>query len=348
MFIHRAARDAVAAASDAGSAASLRRRHWRFLAALLASLVTLIVLPYLPTVSDSTYCRHSRLFWNSTDCVKYALHGTRADILLVGDSSLVFGIRPDVIERETGLSAYNLGLPAGAVLFYPRMLLDHYLALNGKPRLIVLCASPWTYVRKQNDLPHLWADALRFTLRHGSLEQIVELVSRDPRWLIQFPALVMQQEEWRHVDLSLKTWRQMNEEIDAGRGWLAYRNLSQYGRPVPTLPDDPELSAKPVGTPDQAMIERFRRTYERQGIRVAFYVSSIPISDPSYPQVIRAYSGLADNHPRTLPDRFFVDDGWRIHLVAAGTQPASLQMSRFIERFLRHSASPAGRDTAGR
>lgn len=340
MFVHRDPRQA--AASHARPLRSTRRAHRRFLVVLFVSGLVLVGLPYLPILSDSTYCRHSRLFWNATDCVKYALRNQNADILMVGDSALVFGIRPDVIERQTGFSAYNLGQPAGAVLFHPDMLLDHYLKSNRKPRLIVLFASPWTYLKQQPDLPHLWNDAVRVTLRHGTIDQVLSLFATDPRWLIQFPALIVQQEEWRHVDLSLRTWHAMNDEIEAGRGWLAYRNLSRTGQPVAALPERPSLASKPVGLPDRDKIETFRKKYERMGIKVAFYIASVPMSDPSYAQIRRRYAGLADNLPRRLPDRFFVDDGWRIHLLAAGTEAASLQMSGFLETFLGHATPPGG------
>ena len=312
-----------------------RTGHYRFLVGLFLMIVFLLSLPYIAVYSDPLYCRHSKLFWNSTDCFKYALHGNHADIVFVGDSSLVFGVRPDIIKRQTGLTAFNLGLPAGAVLFYPDLLLDRYLSINHAPKLIVLYASPWTFTDNPTDLQHLMDDALTFTIRHGSVMQVLRVFSQDPTWIIRFPALAVEQGEWRHMTLSGQVPQHMSDEVRRGNGWLAYRDMSNP-ETVPTLlQNNCLLQSKPLGDPDRNKVERLKEKYARLGIKVVFYVAPIPACDGSYQEITTQYAGIADNQPRTLPNTDFIDDDWRTHLTAEGAVEGTWQFLNFLKQSQR-------------
>ena len=307
--------------------------HIRFLISLFLTTILLLGLPYIAVFSDTLYCKHSKLFWNSTDCSKYALHGNAADIIFIGDSSLVFGVRPDIIKNQTGLSAFNLGLPAGAVLFYPDLLLDHYLSMNRAPKLIVLYASPWTFTRDPAGFQHLMDDALAFTIRHGSVLQVVRVFSRDPTWIIRFPALAVEREDWRHMTISGAVPQRMSEEVRRGDGWLAYRDMSDPDMTPAILRGDCRLKPRPLGVPDQDKVQRLKDKYASLGIKVLFYVAPVPSCDQSYREITAVYAGKADNHPQRLPSADFIDDDWRTHLDAKGATEATGQ----LVDFLRHS-----------
>ena len=310
-----------------------RAGHYRFLAALFLIATVLLSIPYLAVYSDALYCRHSKLFWNGTDCFKYGLHGNNADIVLIGDSSLVFGVRPDVIKRQTGLTAFNLGLPAGAVLFFPDLLLDRYLAMNRTPEIVVIYASPWTFTDNPAGLQHLMDDALRFTIRHGSPLQVLRVFYQDPAWIIRFPALAVEQGEWRHMTLSGEVPQHMSDELRRGNGWLSYRDMSDPETVPVSLRDDCLLQAKPLADPDQKKINRIRTKYGRLGIKVFFYVAPVPSCDQTYQDIVSKYAGVADSPPRTLPSTDFIDDDWRVHLDAIGATEATEQ----LVNFLRHA-----------
>ena len=304
--------------------------HVRFLTSVTLTVVFLLSVPYLSVYSDLLYCKHSKLFWNGTDCYKYALHDNKSDVVLIGDSSLVFGIRPDIIQRRTGLSAFNLGLPAGAVLFYPGLLLDHYLASNQKPKMVVIYASPWTFTDNPAGLQHLMNDALRFTIRHGSLLQVLGVLSHDPSWVIRFSTLAMREQEWRHIGISQQPSEQMASDIRRGRGWLPFRNMSSpHDAPI-DLRDECVLKTRPLGKPDRDKIKQVERKYAHLGINVMFYIAPVPTCDPTYQNIVMAYKGVADNHPQTLPSSDFIDDDWRTHLDVQGAIDASDQLATFL------------------
>ena len=67
------------------------------------------------------------------------------DVLFIGDSACSFGIDPATIERLTGLRTYNSGLTGWMGPDSFRLLLDNYLGHEPKPRLVVLCVSPFLF-----------------------------------------------------------------------------------------------------------------------------------------------------------------------------------------------------------
>ena len=315
----------------------MKREHVRFLAAVTALCALFLVTAIVMVRSDALYCRHSTVFWDPTDCFKFSLHHEASDVVFVGDSSLVFGVRPDLIADRLHLTAFNLGLPAGSLIFFPGMLLDHYLAQNRRPRLIVLYVGPWTLVDDQKDIAQLWNDGARVAIRHGSFADVDRVFGSDPSRLLRFPAILLQQ-GWHQFSWSEAWWQDASAEMRAERGWLA---IWRPGRPptilraggasaIPvSLSDQCTLTVKPL-IPNRKQIRRFREAYERAGTRVAIYVAPVPSCDPTYPAIVAAYAGIADNRPQTLPGRYFVDDGWRVHVTGAGADQATGQVIDFI------------------
>lgn len=331
----------------------MRHAHVRFLTAVAALCVLVLVATYVIVTSDTLYCKHSTVFWDATDCFKFSVHDEAADVVFVGDSSLVFGVRPEVIADQLHVTAFNLGLPAGSLIFFPGMLLDYYLTHNRRPRLIVLYVGPWTLLTDQKDIAHLWNDGARVAIRHGSPADVVKIFEGDPRRLIQFPAIFLQQ-GWRQFSLSGRWWQQASAEMRAERGWFAIwrpgrprvilRPGGPFAEPV-SLSDHCTLTIKPL-VPNRKLITQFRETYQHAGTRVVIYVAPVPSCDPTYPAIIAAYAGIADNRPQTLPGRYFVDDGWRVHMTREGANQATGQVADFVKSALvSHAAEPAAPGT---
>lgn len=59
------------------------------------------------------------------------------DVLILGDSVALFGINPEVIERETGLSAVNLALNGRWIYYHDIWTLEYYLNKFDAPKAII-------------------------------------------------------------------------------------------------------------------------------------------------------------------------------------------------------------------
>lgn len=312
----------------------MRDRHLFFSLVVTIFCLVLLLIPYVATSSDAIYCRRTLFFWNLNDCWKFAVHGRSAELVLVGDSSLIFGIRPDALKQKLGLSAINLGLPAGGVIFYPELMLDDYLAHNRRPRLIVLYVSPWTFVKQQKDLPLLLNDTIQVTLRHGSLNQIAQILSAYPSWLIRFPVIFLQRQTWRHILFLPQTKQRVLSDLRKEEGWMDYRGMAESTSREPLLAPNCHLPAKQIGVLDLGKINRFRSKYENGGTRVMIYIAPVPDCDMTHGRIVAAYRGVSDNQPATLPSQYFIDDNWRVHLVREGADRSTSQMINFLSPFI--------------
>jgi hypothetical protein len=146
------------------------------------------------------------------------------DVVFLGDSACRTGIDPILIERLTGLRAYNLGIVGD---LGPSVMLDvakAYLLNHPAPRLVVLCVSPAALRR---DVPQNWKSlqnhcascftpdsrdfasieaGWEYNLKHGTVMAWQRLVSplHDVR---DNPLLGMGKETYRTFELSMRKAR---------------------------------------------------------------------------------------------------------------------------------------------
>jgi hypothetical protein len=301
--------------------------HIRFLLAISLLFVVVVAGTYGLT-STQLFCRHSQYQWDAVDCQKFSIKGQSSDVVFVGDSALVEGVRPNIIEENTNISSINLGLPAGAYAFAPDLLLKHYLHQNQRPQLLVLYISPWVRPGETEDKDLVWYEAAGLLLRHASIDEIARFFLEDPRRLVQFSALALRQIATQ-TSWSGAWWHQASREMRNEHGYLANWRLDRSEPEPKRLKDGCVLEPRAV-MPARDYIERFRQAYGRDGTKVAVYVAPVPACDRSYPAIVAAYQGLADNRPGTLPSEYFVDDTYRVHLTLAGAEQATAAISDFI------------------
>jgi hypothetical protein len=111
--------------------------HSRYL--LTIASICLLLCSLVIGLATSSFCyRHSTSFWDVVEEHQFSVHGQDADILFVGDSSLLFEVSSDSIRRETGFTAYNIGVAMPALAVDLDSLISQYLAHNRAPRLMIL------------------------------------------------------------------------------------------------------------------------------------------------------------------------------------------------------------------
>jgi len=102
----------------------------------------------------------------------YSLEKTNADVLIFGSSRAVNIFKPDIFEKETGLSCYNVGR-YGQPIFY------HYAVLKSvlkryKPKKIILSFDEGNFSIRQEAYDRL-AVLLPYYDRHPEIRSIAEL-----------------------------------------------------------------------------------------------------------------------------------------------------------------------------
>jgi hypothetical protein len=94
--------------------------------------------------------------------IEYALHSNEAnDVVFIGDSTCCDGVDPARLER-TGIRSYNLGSLGGLGPVPYAITLRAYFEHHPRPKLVVLCLSPFTL-----GTPAAWDQGKRFIANYG-------------------------------------------------------------------------------------------------------------------------------------------------------------------------------------
>jgi hypothetical protein len=290
-------------------------------------------LTYLLAISP-VYCAYSRSFVDAAPCYKYDLHGIKADVLLVGDSALLYGIRPSLFERATGgISSYNYGMVGPAFTFDPQAVIDHYLATNSRPKAVVVYLSPWNRIERYSITDRQWFPIAVLTLRHGTLIDFLRLIRARPSALVEIPAVIV-----RSIGLSTTLARERRLEMEQNGGHLDYSatlNDSNLALPSGCTSSRQGQLGYPYAANNRQAIAALRARYEGQGIPLYVYIAPTALCDGAINEVRNVYAGVSDNTPVALPDKYFADDtssANHSHLNGEGVIVASMMLADFFDK----------------
>jgi hypothetical protein len=304
--------------------------HVRYL--LVVALIS-VVLPCLviALTTSSFYYRHSSVFWDPVDEHQFGVHDQKADILLIGDSSLLFGVSPELIRRETGWDVYNLGVSMPVLMLGHEMLLRRYLSHNKTPRLMILYLSAPMRTRPPYAVVPTWYEGETMLLRYGGAHRVVDFFVNHGSEISRFISLAGHRT--LALDWSGQHYNALATALDSDHGHVEVPFQGTMG--------DGDCPVSPVPVmPDEEFIQQFRREAARLGIPAAVYLAPLPDCDPMFAHTSSSYSRVVDNAPYTLAHRLFADDHQRVHLVPAGARQNSHIVAAFLDRFT--TVSPAG------
>jgi hypothetical protein len=300
--------------------------HFRYLL-VIALIFVAIPCGVIALTTSGFYYRHSKSRWDFVEEHQFNVRGQDADIVFIGDSSLVHGVSPEQLTRETGWSVYNLGLPVPGLVVDHELLLRRYLAQNKPPRLMVLYLSATTRTRPPYAFPPVWYEGETMLLRYGELRQIADFFRRNETEISRFTALAGL--KILTFDWSDRAYYERAKVLDESRGYIPLRWVAAQ-----TLgSDDCPLSSSPI-VPDEEFIREFRRETADRGIEAAVYLAPIPDCDRSFAATSSSYARIVDNVPYTLPHDFFMNDPARAHLIPPGAQQNSHIVATFLNHFL--------------
>jgi hypothetical protein len=278
------------------------------------------------------YCAHSRNYADVAPCYKYDVRGIGVDILLVGDSSLLYGIRPATVERASHQLTYNYGMVGPAFTFNPFAVIDHYLKTNRRPRAVVVYLSPWSRLELHKITDPQWFPVAVLTLRHGPWLDFFHLLRARPSALVEIPPTIVQS-----TGLFTGFMKQLRSAMERDGGWF------DYGE---TLTGDHIALAGDCRRTDQSADVAFaadnrdaftelRSHYSTLGLPVFFYIAPTAICDGHINEIRNVYAGVADNQPAALSNLFFANDtpsGGHSHVNSDGVGPVSELLADFLGR----------------
>jgi hypothetical protein len=297
--------------------------HARYMLVTIFAPLGFFLLCFLFPMT-SYYMKISGYFWDPVVEQRFLLMGQKADVIFVGESSLVHGIRPLEVAKVSGLSGENLGVPVDSMVFVPFLALDHYLANNAAPSLIVLNLTPWTapltLASKSCEAGTPWYTSAVMILRHGSFKEFANFFLKCPDKLLHFPIVIA---------------KQITSFNPSGAGYTRIIGLmnSEAGY-YPLDRDNPQAFHDEVCedyAPSKSfltLVQQFKQSYTRPGTKAIFYLNPAPSQICDLNKLRKTFGAISDNVPYTLDDRYFVN------LRHLGDQGA-LMNSRIVGEFLK-------------
>jgi hypothetical protein len=290
-------------------------------------------LAYLFAISPA-YCAYSQSFVDAAPCYKYDLRGVKADVLLVGDSALLYGIRPSLVQQASGgISSYNYGMVGPSFTFDPEAIIDHYLATNSRPQSIVVYFSPWNRIERHRITDLQWFPLAVLTLRHGTLADFFRLIRARPSAIVEIPAAII-----RSTGRSTTPAKQRRLDMEQDDGHLDYSatlRADNLALPADCAPASHKHTDYPYAADNKRAIAALRARYASRGIPVYVYIAPTALCDGEINEVRNIYAGVADNNPATLPDRYFADDtplANHSHVNGDGVVMASALLADFLHQ----------------
>ena len=167
-------------------------------------------------------------------------------------------------------------------------------------------------------------------LRYGTLGDIVDLFTADPRYLSIAAGHLIKYIQIAHL-FSTEFYRETSESLAQEKGWIPNR--------AGPLRDDCQLNSK-KDLPGMGYIDTLGEYLRSRGVRMAIYVAPMAGCDAAFDYYLARYRGVADNQLHRLPSRFFGDE---IHLTPDGADVHARNLGRFIQSLV--GASPQQSET---
>lgn len=279
------------------------------------------------------YCTVTKSSADSSPCYKFAVRGERADILLVGDSSLLYGVEPRIVEAVAHRSVYNYGVVGPVFAFNPTAVIDHYLATNRRPRAIIVYVSPWDVIEPGHIHDPIWFPIGLAALQHPEVLHFADLLRARPSALVELPPIVAGSIVPRSIGRATSRGTALRAQMDRDHGFFDYGALLPADDARLTdCPTAPGALPPPDTRPSRAAFARLKARYGAQGLPVHFYIAPFARCGVVPAALGRVYAGLADNPPMPLDDALFARErgAAHVHVNVDGARVVSELLGRFI------------------
>lgn len=311
---------------------SLHRRAVHY--CLLLILLPLLAIPAGIALGRSDFfLRHGASVWVRSDDAVFDMHDRRCDVVVFGDSTAMTGLNPEVIEAQTGLRTCNIAVTNAVLAVTGNMTLDHFLAHNGRPRVILLQLSPDDF-QQANYTWHntIYAEGMLELLRHGAPGEARRVLRSHPQEAITFAGYAAGFTAYYGIR---QLWFRLTG-LQAEEDTIVVRNgFFTPPSPARTFCDTTDsLTDSTGGAFSRNLVQQFRQSYRTRAGRVLVNVAPIPSCDRNLLTFASQLNGTTNNPLLPLPIGLFNDQR---HY----TERGSTLVSRLVANELTDAAGQA-------
>ena len=315
---------AVPADRPAPSAARAARRtalHY----CLILCLFPLLAIPAGIALGRSDFfLHHGASVWVRSNDAVFDIQNRECDVVVFGDSTAMTGIDPERVETRTGYRTCNIAVTNAVLAVTGNLTLDHFLAHNAKPRVILIQLSPDDF-QPENHAWHqtIYAEGMLEVLRHGSPREARRLLLSHPEEAIGFAGYAAGYTAWyglKRIWFHTTHLRPEEDAVQTHDGSTFFTPPSPARKsclPEPSIP--PTNSAQQVAF-SRALVADYQDGYASRAGVILVNVAPIPSCDRNLAAYTAELSGVTSNSLLDLPIGFFNDGR---HYTARGSQVVS-------------------------
>jgi hypothetical protein len=309
------------AMSDRTAALTSNQRLQRYCCVLF--LLPLLIIPASILLGRSDFfLHHGASVWVRSNDAIFNMHDRECDVLIYGDSTAMTGIDPDVVESHTGFRTCNIAVTNAVLAVTNDLTLNHYLAHNSKPRILLVQLSPEDFRAEERSWHKtIYAEGLLELLRHGSPKEARAVLLSHPQESIAFAGYAVGFAAWYAIkDIWFHTTHLRPEEdmVTVRNGFFTPPTpartscSSSPSTTVLTNPQTPSFS--------RSLVAEYQQGYASQAGLVLVNVAPIPSCDENLAVYSSELKGVTSNSLLPLPIGLFNDGR---HYTARGSEIVS-------------------------
>jgi hypothetical protein len=286
-----------------------------------------VAIPVFIGVGQSDFfIKHGASVWVQSNDAVFDMKNQNCDVLIFGDSTAMTGINPDVVQSHTGYKTCNIAVTNAVLSVTNNLTLDHFLANNPKPRILLMQLSPDDFQRENRAWDHtVYAEGLLELLRHGTPAEARHVLLTPPQesvafagYAAGFSAYYAIKAVWFHSTHLPRP----DEDLIKPHGGTFFTPPAK----ARTFCDPAAAFKDPTqGAYSRSLVQNFHNDYEGRSDIVLVNVAPIPACDQNLDAYQAQLDGVTSNSLQPLPIGLFNDGR---HYTEKGSDIVSLAISK--------------------
>ena len=249
------------------------------------------------------------------------------DVVFIGDSSCLQGVRPKIIEQRTGLKVVNLALYGFSGPQAYDVILRRYLKNNKPPKLIIYYFSPAI----PNFYNKKYFEKIYVCIKYFNLRNFL-LFFDQVNPFFDFPYLADYLSKISSVSGTQYNPFKLYQETKEEKGYNI--TLPDGTIPIQGLSEDHSIDSRAIcpeiiGTQDDPLfyLNKIKKEHSSENTKVLFYIAPMTNKEKSFEYYKKVYENIYNNSPYTLPNKLFRD---YTHLLEEGANVNSEIVALFL------------------
>ena len=287
---------------------------------VLLVLLPLFAVPALIALGQSDFfMHHGASVWVQANDAVFSMRNRECDVVVFGDSTAMTGIDPEVVESDTGLRTCNIAVTNAVLAVTDNLTLDHFLAHNARPRVLLIQLSPDDFAPENRTWRQtIYAEGMLELLRHGRPGEARAVLLSHPQESIAFAGYAAGYTAWYGIkDVWFRATHMRAEEDN-----VIVRNGFFTPPAAPRTECTPAQALPATGPRDasRSLVAEYKTNYAGRAGMVLVNVAPIPACDRNFAAYAAALEGVTSNHLLPLPIGLFNDGR---HYTARGSEVVS-------------------------